>query len=102
MKSFNLPSLPVIIAMVILVISGFTGNMLYLHLIDKINEYLPERDQIPLIRVPWKPPVKNIRRRYKMLYPDGRLVRLFDCCTALMVICFLILLRYWVFAGSPN
>ena len=96
----NLPSLPVIIAVVIGSISGFTGNTLYLQMIDKINEYLPEKDQIPWIRVPWKTPsVKEIRRKYKMLYPDGGLVRLVDGCTALMVICFLVLLRYWVFAG---
>ena len=89
-------SLPVLIAAAVGGLSAFTAIMLYLEMIDKINEHMPERD-----RFSWYWWGTEVRRKYKSFCPAGRLIRLADTCLVLMVVCFFIILRYWVFANPP-
>ena len=38
-----------------------------------------------------------MRKRFKQLYPENRLTYLLDSCVVLMVLCFVLLIRLWVF-----
>jgi len=39
----------------------------------------------------------SVRRKFNSLYPGDNLVRYYDLCFVLMVIGFLLVLRFWVF-----
>jgi hypothetical protein len=68
------------------------ANMISVAMIGKINERLPERERISYFW--WG---TNVRKRFKDLYPESRLTLLLDLCVILMAVCFLVLLRVWVF-----
>jgi hypothetical protein len=63
------------------------ANMLAYVIIGQINERLPEGERISYLR--WG---LGIRKKHRDLYPDSKLVYLFDLCCILAVICFPVLL----------
>jgi hypothetical protein len=71
------------------------ANMLSFLMIGKINERVPENERISYFW--WG---TEVRRRYKQLYPTSKLALLADLCLMLMVLCFLLLIRFWVFGSS--
>jgi len=82
-------------AIVVALIGGsfaIFANMISFAMIGKINERVPENERISYFW--WG---TEVRRRFKELYPESRLTLLLDLCVILMVICFLVLLRVWVF-----
>jgi len=82
-------------AIVVALIGGsfaIFANMISFAMIGKINERAPENERISYFW--WG---TEVRKRFKELYPESRLTLLLDLCVILMVICFLVLLRVWVF-----
>jgi hypothetical protein len=72
------------------------ANTLSFIMIGKINERVPESERISYFW--WG---TEVRRRFKQLYPANRLAFLLDFCVVLMVLCFLLLIRFWVFGSPP-
>ncbi len=68
------------------------ANTLYFIMIGKINERVPESERISYLW--WG---TEVRKKFKQFYPGSRLVLLLDSCLVLMVLCFVFLLRFWVF-----
>ena len=66
--------------------------MLSFIMIGKINERVPENERISYFW--WG---TEVRRRYKQIYPAGKLALLADLCLVLMVFSFLLLIRFWAF-----
>jgi hypothetical protein len=71
------------------------ANMLSCIMIGKINERVPKNERISYFW--WG---TEVRKKYKQLYPAGKLVLLRDLFLILMVLCFLLLIRLWVFGSS--
>ena len=79
---------------VALIVGSFAivANMISFAMIGKINERALESERISYFW--WG---TEVRKRFKELYPESGLTLLLDLCVILMVICFLVLLRVWVF-----
>jgi hypothetical protein len=71
------------------------ANMVSFVMIGRINERVPENERISYFW--WG---TEVRTRYKQLYPASKLTFLADLCLVLMVLSFLLLVRFWVFGGS--
>jgi hypothetical protein len=71
------------------------ANMLSFIMIGKINERVPENERISYFW--WG---TEVRKKYKQLYPASKLTLLRDLLLILMVLCFLLLIRFWVFGSS--
>lgn len=71
------------------------ANMLSFIMIGKINDRVLENERISYFW--WGTEVRN---RYKQLYPGSKLALLADLCLVLIVLCFLLLIRFWVFGSS--
>jgi hypothetical protein len=69
--------------------------MLSFVMIGKINERVPENERISYFW--WS---AEVRKRYKLLCPASKLALLADLFLILMVLCFLLLIRFWVFGSS--
>ena len=67
--------------------------MISLMMIGKINERLPENERISYFW--WG---TEVRKRFKQLYPGNRLVLLLDSCVVMMILSFILLIRFWVFS----
>lgn len=61
-------------------------------MIGKVNERLPVAERISYL---WGTP--RVRTRFRRLYPGSRLILLHDSCIVILVLCFIALLRLWVF-----
>jgi hypothetical protein len=85
-------SLPVIVAGCLMASFAVLANLLYFVMTGKINERLAESD-----RISYFGGGTEVRRRFKRLYPGSRLVLLLDSCVVLMFLCFVFLVRFWVF-----
>jgi hypothetical protein len=72
--------------------AAILANMISFVMIGKINEQVPQGERISYLW--WG---TNVRRRFKQLYPGNRLVILLDSCLVLMILCFLLGVRFWVF-----
>jgi ABC-type lipoprotein release transport system permease subunit len=95
MQPMQLMSVFTVRAIVIALMGGsfaIIANMISFAMIGKINERVPERERISYFW--WG---TEVRKRFKKLYPKSRLTLVLDLCVILMVICFLVLLRVWVF-----
>jgi len=66
-------------------------NMIYYIMIGKVNERLPESERFSYLW--WG---TEVRRRFKELYPGHRLVFLLDSCLVVMIVSFILLVKYWV------
>jgi hypothetical protein len=73
--------------------AAIVANMIYFMMIGKINERVPEGDRISYFW--WG---SEVRKRFKQLYPGNRLVLLLDFCLGLMIICFVLVIKWWVFS----
>ena len=69
------------------------ANMISFIMIGKINERVPESERISHFW--WG---TDVYSKFKRLYPDSKLTRLLYLCIILMVVCFVILQRVWVFS----
>jgi hypothetical protein len=87
-------SWPVIIAACLGASATVTANMVSFIMIGKINVRLPEGERISYIR--WG---TEVRKRFKELYPGNKLVLLLDSCLGVVVLCSILLIRFWVFSG---
>jgi hypothetical protein len=93
--------LTTLIPLPVIVIALFGGsfailaNMLSFIMIGKINERVPENARISYIW--WG---TEVRKKYKQFYPASKLALLADLCLLLMVLSFLLLIRFWVFGSS--
>ena len=74
---------------------AIAANMVALAMVGKINEKLPENERMSYLG--WD---ASVRRKYKILYPHGKLVYVFDMLVALVVACFPILLWTMGFFGG--
>jgi hypothetical protein len=86
-------SWPAITAVCIGATAAVLANMISLVMIGKINERLPENRRISYLG--WG---TEVRKRFKQLYPENRLVLLLDSSVVLIVLCFVLLVRFWVFS----
>ncbi len=86
MQIMGLPAKAIIVA---LIGGGFAimGNMLALIIIGEINQKVSEGQRISYFW--WG---TGIRKQHRWLYPDSKLVLLFDTCWISLVLCFPILL----------
>jgi len=69
------------------------ANTVYFVMIGKVNERSPEGHRISYVW--WG---TEVRKRFKQLYPQSRLSFLVDSCVVVMVLCFIALVRFWVFS----
>lgn len=85
-------SFPVIFAACLAGSVAIIANMISFMMIGKINEGLPEGERVSYFW--WG---TQARTRFKQLYPGSKLVLLLDFCIVMMIICFIFLVRFWVF-----
>jgi hypothetical protein len=85
-------SWPVILAVCLGTSAAVLANMISLIMIGKINILLPEQERISYLW--WG---TEVRKRFKQLYPKNKLVFLLDGCLATLILCFIALVRFWVF-----
>ena len=69
------------------------ANMISFMMIGKINERVPESERISYWW--WG---TEVRKRFKQLYPGNKLVFLLDSCFVMMILGFVLLIRFWVFS----
>src|SRR5579859_2936679 len=72
--------------------STLAANLIAVSMVNRINQKLPSSDQMSYIS--WD---SSVRRKFNSLYPGDNLVRYYDLCFVLMVIGFLLVLRFCVF-----
>jgi hypothetical protein len=73
--------------------AAILANMISFVMIGKINLRLPESERISYFW--WG---TEVRKRFKHLYPGNRLLFLLDSCLVAMILCFILLVRFWVFS----
>ncbi|OLE85586.1 MAG: hypothetical protein AUG07_04290 [Acidobacteria bacterium 13_1_20CM_2_60_10] len=95
MQLMTLVPLHIIIAGCLMGSFAVLCNMLSFMMIGKINARVPENERVSYFW--WG---TEVRKRYKKLYPQSRLVFLLDLSLIFMVLCFLFLIRFWVFGSS--
>jgi hypothetical protein len=86
-------SLPVLLAGCIGGSAAAFANMIYFMIIGKINERSPENERISYFW--WG---TEVRMKFKQMYPGSRLVLLLDSCVVIMILCFIVVIRIWVFS----
>jgi hypothetical protein len=85
-------SLPFVVIGCLFGSAAVFANVISFVMIGKINERVPENERISYLR--WG---TEMRKRFKQLYPGNRLVLMLDCCVALMILGFVLCIKYWVF-----
>jgi hypothetical protein len=85
-------TLPVIVAGCLGASAAIIANLISIVMIGKVNERSPANEKISYLS--WG---SEVRTRFKQLYPGDRLVLLRDSCMVLMILCFIALIRFWVF-----
>jgi hypothetical protein len=85
-------SWPVILAACVGGTAAILANMISFIMIGKINTVLPEGERISYLW--WG---SGVRKRFKQLYPRNKLVLLRDSCLVMMILCFIVVVRFWVF-----
>jgi hypothetical protein len=91
--------IPLNIIVVVLFFGAFAiaANILSFVMIAKVNERVPEAEQISYLR--WG---TEVQKRYKELYPTTKLPILVNICVVIMLVGFAFLVRYWVFGSAPT
>jgi hypothetical protein len=79
-------SIPTLILVTLGAGAAVTANMLAYVMTGQINEKVAQNERLRYLG--WD---SRIRRKHRQLYPESKLVYLFDACGILMVVCFLIL-----------
>jgi hypothetical protein len=79
-----------------MLVAGFLGagfavalNMLALVMIGKINEKVPEGERVGYFG--WS---SGIKKRYRLLYPDSKLIVAVRICEVLMIVCFIVVIWF--------
>jgi hypothetical protein len=85
-------SWPVVIGACLGASAAITANMISFMMIGKINEKVPESERISYFR--WG---TEVRTKFKELYPGNKLVLILDSSLVMMIISFMLGLRFWVF-----
>ena len=85
-------SWPVVLACCFMATAAVLANMISLVMIGKINTQLPEGQRLSYIW--WG---TGVRKRFKGLFPGSKLIPLQYSCEVIMFICFIVLVRFWVF-----
>jgi len=85
-------SLPVFLVGCFGATAAVLSTMISFIMIGKINEKLPEKERISYIGSG-----TNVRHRFKQLYSGNKLVILLDSCLVMMILCFIFIVRFWVF-----
>lgn len=85
-------SWPVIVAVCLGGSAALLANVISFMMIDKLNQRLPENERISYFW--WG---TEVRKRFRQLYPGNSLVLLLDSCVVLMILCFVFLIKFWVF-----
>ena len=69
------------------------ANIISFVMIGKINARLPEDQRVSYLW--WG---TEVRKTFKRLYPGDKFVLLLDGCVVVMIVCFVCLVKFWVFA----
>jgi len=85
-------SRPVIVAGSLGASAALLANVISFLMIGKINQRVPQGARISYFW--WG---TDIRKRFKQLYPGNRLVLVLDSCVVVMILCFILVIRFWVF-----
>lgn len=85
-------SWPVIISVCIGASAAVFANMISLVMIGKINERVPDKDRISYLW--WS---SEVQKKFRQLYPGNKLTLLLNLCVVMMVVCFILVIRFWVF-----
>ncbi len=83
----QLMGIPARVLVVGLLGGGFAviGNMLALVMIGKINQKVPESERVGYFG--WS---SGIKKRYRLLYPDSKLIFAVRICEVSMIVCFIV------------
>ncbi len=92
MQILNEMSPPVLIAALLLGLTALSANLISYVMIWKINKRVPQNEQISYWW--WG---SEVQRKFKQHYPSHKLTHLLRGCIVIMVLCFLFLIRFWVF-----
>jgi len=71
------------------VVCAIASSFVVFHMVDKVNEGLPEERQFSQIWWYWSK-YERLFAEYKRLYPDGGLLRRFRILAVLLFACFLV------------
>ena len=93
MQLISQMSLPVFLVVCLMATAAILGNMISFIMIGKINLVRPENERISYLW--WG---IGVRSQFKQLYPGNKLVFLLDACFVLIALCFVFLVRFWVFS----
>ena len=69
------------------------ANLLFYIMIGKANERLPPTERISYLW--WG---SGVRAKFRQLYPGNSLLPLQNLCLLIMILCFIALVRLWVFS----
>ena len=72
--------------------AALAANIISIKMINRINARVPEAQRISQYR--WG---TEVRQRFKLLFPGDKLTRWLDMSVVAMVLCFLLVVRFWVF-----
>jgi hypothetical protein len=75
-----------VIVLVCLPVCGIASSLVSFEMAEKVNERFPKDQQFALLWWYW-PKIQRLWREYKMLYPDGSLLRRLRILGALMFAC---------------
>ena len=78
-----------IVALAFVSICGLVGSLTSMEMVDKVNDLLPKGEQFAPLGWYYSKN-RQLKREYKRLYPDGRLLLKVRVLTALMFACLLI------------
>jgi hypothetical protein len=70
-------------------VCAMTSSFTVFHMVDKVNERLPEERQFAHLGWYWSK-YERLFAEYKRLYPDGSLLRRFRVLAVLVFVCFFI------------
>lgn len=84
---------PIAVAVCLGTTATVLANMISFMMRGRINERLSENERISYL---WW--ATEVRKRFKQLYPGNKLTALLDSCLVMMVLCFIFLIRVWVFS----
>jgi len=75
-----------ILALICGSVCGIASSLVSFDMVEKVNERLPKDQQFALLGWYW-PKIQRLWREYKMLYPDGSLLRRLRFWGVLMFAC---------------
>lgn len=83
----------VLASLCLMISAAVLANIISFIMIGKINVRLPEDQRVSYLW--WG---TEVRKTFKRLYPGDRFVLLLDGSVLVMIVCFICLVKFWVFA----